>query len=94
MIDIDYYYRFIDQLRLEKRGNKETNKKSQSIVGTFVAVELYRDYSLHFVLKKVKFSFKYYHWQVTRETHVWVWNVTRENADKLFELSGNFGWRQ
>ena len=69
MIDIDYYYRFIDQRRLEKRGNKQTNKKKyQSIVGTFVAVELYRDYSLHFVLKKVKFSFKYCHWLVTRET--------------------------
>ena len=68
MIDIDYYYRFIDQRRLEKRGNKQTKKKYQSIVGTFVAVELYRDYSLHFVLKKVKFSFKYCHWQVTRET--------------------------
>ena len=52
MIDIDYYYRFIDQQRLEKRENKQTNKKYQSIVGTFVAVELYRDYSLHFVLKR------------------------------------------
>ena len=58
MIDIDYYYRFIDQRRLEKRGNKQTKKKYQSIVGTFVAVELYRDYSLHFVLKKVKFFFQ------------------------------------
>ena len=56
MIDIDYHYRFIDQRRLEKRGNKQTNKKYQSIVGTFVAVELYRDYSLHFGLKKEKFS--------------------------------------
>ena len=33
MIDIDYYYRFIDQRRLEKWGNKQTKKKYQSIVG-------------------------------------------------------------
>ena len=29
MIDIDYYYRFNDQLRLEKRGNKQTNKQNK-----------------------------------------------------------------